>query len=95
MNKLELIETLKSENDLTKNEAKVAVNLFFDKMSSALTKGDRIEIRGLCSFSVKRYDGYLGRNPKTGEKIEVPPKKLPFFKPGLELKRQVDGCLQN
>jgi len=62
MNKLETIEALKSENDLTKNESKGTINWYFDKMSSVLTKGDRVEIRGLCSFFVKQYDGYTGRN---------------------------------
>jgi len=65
--------------------------LFFEVMSRALAKGDRVEIRGLCSFFVKRYDAYTGRNPKTGESTEVKPKKLPFIKPGKELKERVDG----
>jgi integration host factor subunit beta len=90
MNKLELIGTLKAENGLTKNEAKVAVDLFFKELSSSLAKGDRVEIRGLCSFFVKQYDGYTGRNPKTGKHVKVPPKRLPFFKAGLDLKRRVD-----
>ena len=75
MNKSELIESLKAGNGLNKNEAKVAVNLFFDEMSSALASGDRVEIRGLCSFFVKEYEGYTGRNPKTGKNVKVPPKK--------------------
>ncbi len=91
MNKLDLIESLKAQNGLNKNEANVAVNLFFDEMSSALANGDRVEIRGLCSFFVKEYEGYTGRNPKTGEKVKVPPKRLPFFKCGMELKKRVDG----
>jgi integration host factor subunit beta len=52
--------------------------MFFDEMSNALAKGDRAEIRGLCSFYVKKYKAYSGRNPKTGEKVKVKPKKLPF-----------------
>ena len=55
-------------------------------MSSALDMGDRVEIRGLCSFYVKEYEGYTGRNPKTGETIRVESKRLPFFKCGKELK---------
>ncbi len=90
MNKLELIETLKTEAGLTKNEAAAVVHLFFDEMSSALAKGDRAEIRGLCSFYVKRYKTYTGRNPKTGEQVKIKPKKLPFFKCGKELKDRVD-----
>ena len=90
MNKLDLIETLKTEVGITKNEAAAVVHLFFDEMSNALAKGDRAEIRGLCSFYVKRYKTYTGRNPKTGEQIKTKPKKLPFFKCGKELKERVD-----
>ncbi len=90
MNKLDLIETLKTEAELTKNEATAVVNLFFNEMSNALTNGDRVEIRGLCSFYVKNYKGYTGRNPKTGKKVKIKPKKLPFFKCGKELKERVD-----
>ena len=90
MNKLELIETLKTEAGLTKDEAGKVVNLFFDEMSSALGKGDRVEIRGLCSFFIKKYESYTGRNPKTGESVKIKPKKLPFFKCGRELRERVD-----
>lgn len=90
MNKLELIETLKTEAGLTKNEAAAVVNLFFDEMSNAMANGDRVEIRGLCSFYVKKYKAYAGRNPKTGEQVKIKPKKLPFFKCGKELKEKVD-----
>ena len=65
MNKIELIQALKDSNHLSKSEAEAAINLFFDKMADALTKGDRVEIRGLCSFFVKKYGSYTGRNPKT------------------------------
>ena len=90
MNKLELIETLKTEAGLTKNEATMVVNLFFDEMANALANGGRVEIRGLCSFYVKSYKAYTGRNPKTGETVKIKPKKLPFFKCGKELKDRVD-----
>ena len=90
MNKLDLIETLKMETGLTKNEATAIVNLFFDEMSDALANGDRVEIRGLCSFYVKQYKAYAGRNQKTGEPAKVKPKKLPFFKCGKELKERVN-----
>ena len=90
MNKLELITTMCTTNGLLKREATEIVNLFFDKMAGALEKGDRVEIRGLCAFYVKNYEGYTGRNPKTGEKVEVAPKKLPFFKCGKDLKDRVD-----
>ena len=90
MNKLELIQTICTTNGLLKREATEIVNLFFDKMTGALEKGDRVEILGLCSFYVKKYEGYTGRNPKTGETVETKPKKLPFFKCGKELKERVD-----
>ena len=90
MNKLELVEALREEAGITKNEAEVVVNMVFDEMSNAMANGDRIEIRGFCSFFVKQYKGYTGRNPKTGEKVEINPKKLPFFKFGKELKERVD-----
>jgi integration host factor subunit beta len=90
MNKLELVNALKEENGLNKSEAAAVVNMFFDEMTNALAKGDRVEIRGLCSFYVKKYKTYSGRNPKTGEKVKVKPKKLPFFKCGKEMKERVD-----
>jgi integration host factor subunit beta len=91
MNKVDLIQALKDTNNLTKTEAEKIVTLFFDNMSEALAQGDRVEIRGLCSFFVKKYDGYTGRNPKTGEKVKIASKKLPFFKAGKELKDRVYG----
>jgi len=90
MNKSELIEALCKETGLTRTKAMEAVDLFFDEMSNALASGDRVEIRGFCSIYVKNYKGYFGRNPKTGEPKQVPPKKLPFFKCGKELKDRVD-----
>lgn len=90
MNKHELIEALKDENGLSKAEARTVVDMFFDAMSDALASGSRVEIRGLCSFFVKNYKSYTGRNPKTGELVTVNSKKLPFFKPGLDLKERVD-----
>jgi len=90
MNKRELIDALKKETGITKNEAMAIVNLFFDEMSNALANGDRVEIRGLCSFYVKQYNAYTGRNPKTGEEVKIKPKKLPFFKCGKKLKERVD-----
>ena len=90
MNKLELIKTLRNEGQISKKEAATIVDLFFGKISKALAEGDRVEIRGLCSFYVKKYKAYAGRNPKTGEPTRVKSKKLPFFKCGKELKERVD-----
>jgi len=90
MNKLELIQAVKDKTRLSKQEASDVVRLFFDSFTQAMVNGDRIEIRGLWSFFVKEYDSYTGRNPKTGEKVHIPAKRLPFFKPGKELKDGVD-----
>ncbi len=90
MNKIELIAALKKETEITKAEAAKIVDLFFSEMSEALSKGDRVELRGLCTFFVKKYKSYTGRNPKTGEKVKIAPKKLPGFRCGKELKERVD-----
>ena len=90
LNKLELISALRENTNLSKSEAAQVVDLFFDNMANTLARGDRVEIRGLCSFYVKEYKSYVGRNPKTGEKVPIKPKKLPFFKAGRELKVRVN-----
>jgi integration host factor subunit beta len=79
MNKLKLIDALKKECRISKKEAAAIVDLFFESMSDALARGNRVEIRGLCSFYVKEYKPYLGRNPKTGESVQIAPKKLQIF----------------
>ncbi|MDY6972500.1 MAG: HU family DNA-binding protein [Thermodesulfobacteriota bacterium] len=90
MNKSQLIETVAKEENLASKKAEEVVNTVFREMQKALINGERVEIRGLGSFKVKQYEGYQGRNPKTGEIIEVAPKKLPFFKVGKELKERAD-----
>jgi integration host factor subunit beta len=90
MNKLELISALKNEANISKSEAARVVEIFFGNMADALAEEERVEIRGLCSFFVKNYKSYTGRNPKTGDKVTITPKKLPFFKCGKELKERVD-----
>jgi integration host factor subunit beta len=90
MNKAELIEALQNEAGILKKEAETVVNLFINEISNVLANGDRAEIRGLCSFCVKHYKAYTGRNPKTGEHVKVKAKKLPIFKCGKELKERVD-----
>ncbi|MGO9116647.1 MAG: HU family DNA-binding protein [Desulfomonilaceae bacterium] len=91
MNKSDLVVDLAKEADLPLRKSEEIVNLAFETMSTALVNGDRIEIRGFGSFVVKKYKDYTGRNPKTGEKIAVSKKKLPFFKLGKELKEKVDN----
>lgn len=91
MNKSELIEAVAEEMNIPVREASLAVDVILDAMTNTLARGENIEIRGFGSFVVKEYDSYFGRNPKTGEKIKVKPKKLPFFKVGKELKEKVNG----
>ena len=91
MNKSELVESLSTQGNLTYKKAEQIVNLIFDAMTQALIDNDRIEIRGFGSFMVKDYKAYTGRNPKTGESIQVNEKKLPFFKVGKELRERVDN----
>ncbi|MCX7982024.1 MAG: integration host factor subunit beta [Syntrophales bacterium] len=90
MNKSGLIEELSRKENLTEKKAAEVINLIFKGFSDELKNGGRIEIRGFGSFVVREYKGYTGRNPKTGKNIEVPPKRLPFFKVGKELKERVD-----
>ena len=91
MNKSDLIYALSTKENLTEKNASEIVNMVFDGFTDALKKGGRIEIRGFGSFTVREYGGYTGRNPKTGTKTPVGPKKLPFFKVGKELKAKVNG----
>jgi len=90
MNKSGLIEALSRKENLTEKMAIDVVNLVFKGFTDELRKKGRIEIRGFGSFVVRKYDAYTGRNPKTGKRIKVSPKKLPFFKVGKELKERVD-----
>ena len=90
MNKSELIEKLAERCGINVLQAEEVVNIIYKRMRDTMVEGGRIEIRGFGSFVVKEYDCYQGRNPKTGEKIDVPPKKLPFFKVGKELKERID-----
>ena len=90
MNKSDLIETLSKDTGLPIRKAEEVVKAVFNSMANALVNNDRVEIRGLGSFKVKHYDGYAGKNPKTGKPIKVKSKKLPFFKCGKDLKEMVD-----
>jgi integration host factor subunit beta len=90
MNNSDLVNALKNRTALSTKEAKNFCNTFFGAIKKSLAKGDRVEIRGFGSFMVKNYKAYTGRNPKSGEKIHVPPKKLPSFKVGKKLKEIVD-----
>ncbi|MCG6931450.1 MAG: integration host factor subunit beta [Desulfofustis sp.] len=90
MNKSELIEALAQDIGIPHREAAAITNTVIDTMTEALARGESIEIRGFGSFVIKQYGSYEGRNPKTGRKIKVSPKKLPFFKVGKDLREQVN-----
>ncbi|HUN54768.1 MAG TPA: HU family DNA-binding protein [Smithella sp.] len=90
MKKSDLISELAAKINLTGKKAMDIVDLVFDGFTDTLKKGGRVEIRGFGVFSVREYKAYKGRNPKTGEHIEVKPKRSPFFKVGKELKKMVD-----
>lgn len=90
MNKSELIEALAQDIGVPHREAAAITNTVIDTMTDALAHGESIEIRGFGSFVIKEYGSYEGRNPKTGKKIKVSPKKLPFFKVGKDLREQVN-----
>ncbi|RMF15723.1 MAG: integration host factor subunit beta [Candidatus Dadabacteria bacterium] len=80
MKKSDLVTALADEMGISKRMAKEAVDLFFEMMTRSLERGERIEIRGFGSFRVHRYNGYRGRNPRTGETVDVLPKRLPLFR---------------
>ncbi len=86
MVKAELIVKVSQKENIPVNAARTIVDLFFEAMKEALERGERVEIRGFGSFRVKSYRSYKGRNPRTGETVEVPPKRLPSFKVGRGLK---------
>lgn len=90
MTKSELIEAVANKLKLPKGKAELIVNCVFDSMEAALKSGQRIEIRGFGSFEIRHYKAYEGRNPRTGAKVDVKPKRLPFFKVGKELKERVN-----
>jgi integration host factor subunit beta len=90
MIKAELIIKVSKKENIPVYKARTIVDLFFEAMKEALERGERVEVRGFGSFGVKSYKSYKGRNPKTGEIVDVPPKRLPFFKVGKELKEMVN-----
>lgn len=90
VNKSDLIKSLAAKENLTEKQATEIINLIFNGFTDTLKNNERIEIRGFGSFTVKEYGAYKGRNPKTGEKKAVKPKKMPFFKVGRELKKMVN-----
>jgi len=90
MNKSELIEELATKTGYNPKLTDKMVRIFFDRIKAALSAGDKVEIRGFGSFTLKQYQGYIGRNPKTGETVEVKPKQLPVFRTGKDLRSRVN-----
>ena len=86
MTKAELVEEVSRVSDLTKKHSEIIVDTVFKSIIDALHRGEKIELRGFGSFRLRRREPRKGRNPKTGDKVDVPPKKVPYFKPGKELK---------
>jgi integration host factor subunit beta len=86
MTKAELVDEVARTAELTKKHAELIVNTVFDSIVQSLKNGEKIELRGFGSFRIRRRGARIGRNPKTGDRVEVPPKRIPYFKPGKELK---------
>jgi len=93
MTKADLVEQVIQATDLPRKESETIVETIFESIIQALQTGDKIEIRGFGSFRTRQRRGRIGRNPKTGAKVDVPPKRIPFFKPSKELKDFVNGQL--
>ncbi|MEP6602205.1 MAG: integration host factor subunit beta [Nitrospirota bacterium] len=93
MTKAELVDEVARVVQLTKKQAETIVNIVFDSIVESLRGGQKIELRGFGSFRLRSRKSRTGRNPKTGEKVEVPSKKIPYFKPGKELKELINKVL--
>ena len=91
MTKADLVERVSDRIRLTKKQTEVIVNTLFTNITDALTRGDKVELRGFGSFRVRRRNSREGRNPKTGQAVHIPSKKVPFFKAGKELREMVDS----
>jgi integration host factor subunit beta len=90
MTKAELVEEVSRVSDLTKKHSEIIVDTVFKSIINALHRGDKIELRGFGSFRIRQRESRKGRNPKTGERVDVPAKKVPYFKPGKELKELIN-----
>ncbi|MDX1503130.1 MAG: integration host factor subunit beta [Thermoanaerobaculia bacterium] len=86
MTKAQLVDEVARNTELTKKHAELIVNTVFDSIVRSLRKGEKIELRGFGSFRIRQRGPRIGRNPKTGDRVQVPPKRIPYFKPGKELK---------
>ena len=90
MTKADLVEQVASEAEMTKKDAEQLVEIIFESIIGALNKGEKIELRGFGSFRVRQRDARKGRNPKTGDAVEIPAKRVAYFKPGKELKEVIN-----
>lgn len=91
MTKADLVEEVAKVTELTRKDAEVIVDTLFESVIKALKTGDKLEVRGFGSFRVRQRNARVGRNPKTGEKVEVPAKRVPYFKPSKELKDLINA----
>jgi len=91
MTKADLVEEVARVTELTRKDAEVIVDTLFESVIKALKTGDKLEVRGFGSFRVRQRNARVGRNPKTGEKVEVPAKRVPYFKPSKELKDLINA----
>ena len=90
MNKKEIVDFVYNRTALNKKEASTALDAIIASITSSLASGEKVEIRGFCSFTVRERSSHISRNPKSGEKVSVPPKRVPYFRPGKDLKEMVD-----
>ena len=90
MTKAELVEKVANQINLTKKQTEVIVNTVFSSITDSLAEGKKVELRGFGSFRIRQRNARVGRNPKSGQKVDVPSKKVPFFKAGKELRELVD-----
>ena len=91
MTKAELVERVAKDTLLTKRHAELVVNTVFESIVQSLKEGDKIELRGFGSFRIRQRGPRLGRNPKTGDKVQVPSKRIPYFKPGKDLRELLNN----
>lgn len=91
MTKAELVEKVAEDIKLTKKQTEAIVNILFSSITEALSQGDKVELRGFGSFRIRDRNPREGRNPKTGDTVHIPAKKVPFFKAGKELREMVDS----
>jgi len=93
MTKAELVEKVAAQINLTKKQTEVVVNTVFQSITESLAQGKKVELRGFGIFRVRSRNARIGRNPKSGDRVDVPAKRVPFFKAGKELRELVDGEL--